>query len=99
MRLPRNELRPCAHWPAETTGRPGPVRAPGAPPTLVVGATGDVATPYAAAVRVADALDDGVLVTRDGVGHTSYGQSGCIDDAVDRYLVELVVPGPGTRCE
>jgi hypothetical protein len=26
------------------------------------------------------------------------GSSSCVDDAVTRYLVDLTVPAPGTRC-
>ena len=41
----------CAVWPAPPTRPVGPVAAAGAPPILVVGTTGDPATPYQWAVR------------------------------------------------
>jgi hypothetical protein len=91
-----NELRLCAFWPATTPvpdiGRPTPN------PVLVLGNTGDVATPYASAVTVAGDLDRGVLVTLEGRGHTSFGRSSCVDDHLRRYLEELVTPPAGARC-
>jgi pimeloyl-ACP methyl ester carboxylesterase len=41
-----NEVRPCAFWRAPTVGVPAPVHARGSAPILVVGNTGDVATPF-----------------------------------------------------
>ena len=34
----------------------------------------------------------------EGDGHTSYGQSACIDAAVEQYLIERVLPAEGTAC-
>jgi pimeloyl-ACP methyl ester carboxylesterase len=93
-----NELLPCAFWPAPPVGHPGDVRAPGTPPILVIGNTGDAATPYEQAVKVAGNLEHGVLLTYDGNGHTAYGRSACIDDAVTAYLVDLRTPPPNTTC-
>ena len=59
---------------------------------LVVGATDDPSTPYSGAVTLATTLDDAALLTRVGQGHTSYGDSQCIRDAVDAYLVDLTAP-------
>jgi pimeloyl-ACP methyl ester carboxylesterase len=92
-----NELLPCAFWPQGTL-EPTPVRAPGTPPILVVGSTGDAATPYETAVAVADRLGSGVLLTVDLDGHVAIGDSECADAAVTRYLVDLAVPAPGARC-
>ncbi len=93
-----NELLPCAYWPVDPVSDAGPISAPGTPPILVIGNTGDVATPYSSAVAVAETLADAVLVTYDGEGHTSLGRSDCIDDVMVDYLVDLVVPDPGVRC-
>lgn len=93
-----NEMLPCATWAARSRTRPGPVSAPGAPPILVVGNTGDAATPYENAVAVAGMLDTGVLVTADIDGHTAYGWNRCVTDVVDAYLVELVVPEADPVC-
>ncbi len=93
-----NELLPCAFWPVPPAGTPAPVSAPGAPPVLVIGNTGDAATPVEQAERVAAELESGVLLTYEGQGHTSYGSSECVDGAVAAYLVELRAPDPGTVC-
>ncbi len=91
---------PCAYWPVDPTGSAQPVRAPGARPILVVGTTGDPATPYAWAAALARQLESGVLLTYEGSVHTAYGKgSGCIDTAVDRYLLTGEPPEPDARCE
>ena len=91
---------PCATWPAPAEGAPEPVAATGAAPILVVGTTRDPATPYESAQGLARQLDSGRLLTYDGDGHTAYRQgSGCIDKAVDAYLLEGTVPAAGTRCD
>jgi pimeloyl-ACP methyl ester carboxylesterase len=86
-----NELLPCAFWPAGTYD-PVPVDAAGAPPILVVGSTGDAATPYATAVATARRLESGVLLTVELDGHVALGDSDCADAAITRYLVDLAVP-------
>jgi hypothetical protein len=88
----------CAVWPVPATGTVGPIHADGSPPILVVGSTGDPITPYAWAQSLAAQLQHGVLLTRVGDGHTAYRASTCIRDDVDRYLIDLTVPTPGTRC-
>lgn len=90
----------CASWPAEPTGVRERVSADGAAPILVIGTTGDPATPYAWAVSLAEQLSSGVLVTRVGEGHTGYRKgNACVDDTVDAYLVDGTVPGQDVRCE
>jgi hypothetical protein len=87
----------CLFWPVAAERDPGPVRAEGAPPIVVVGSTGDTATPYIWAEALADELASGVLLTREGEGHTGYVFSPCIRGAVDTYLLELNVPD-GETC-
>ena len=89
----------CSLWPVPATGRPGPIHASGSPPILVVGTTGDPATPYSEAQALASELQHGVLLTRVGEGHTAYPFSSCIRAAVDAYLLHLTLPAPGTRCK
>jgi pimeloyl-ACP methyl ester carboxylesterase len=88
----------CAVWPVPATRTPGRIRATGAPPILVVGTTGDPATPYAWAVSLAKQLQRGVLLTRDGVDHVAYFYSSCVRGIVQSYLVAGTVPAPGTTC-
>jgi len=72
----------------------------GAAPILVIGTTGDPATPYRWAEALASQLESGVLVTFEGEGHTAYGQSPCIDEIVDEYLLDGTVPvEDAARCE
>jgi hypothetical protein len=92
-----NALLPCAFWP-QGTYTPEPVEAEGSPPILVIGSTGDAATPYAAAVAVADRLASGALLTVEIEGHVALGDSPCATERATRYLVDLAVPEPGARC-
>jgi hypothetical protein len=66
----------------------------------VIGTTRDPATPYAWAVSLADQLAEGVLLTRNGQGHTGFaGKSVCVDAIATRYLIDLEVPAEGTECD
>ncbi len=87
----------CAFWPVPPTGSPAPLHAPGAPPILVVGTTHDPATPYEWAQALASQLDSGVLLTRDGDGHTAYFSSTCVQNWADSYLTTLAMPPQGDR--
>ena len=88
----------CSRWPAPAARQPSPVSPEGAPPVLVVGTTGDPVTPYPWSVALADQLD-AALLTWEGEGHTAYRRgSRCIDAAVDRYLLDGVLPGEGATC-
>ncbi len=93
-----NELLPCATWAAPPSGSPRAITAPDAPPVLVVGNTGDAATPYENAVVVAERLESGVLVTVEEEGHTAYGANRCASELIDTYLLTLAVPGADPRC-
>ncbi|WP_077801089.1 alpha/beta hydrolase [Streptomyces sp. JHA26] len=91
----------CTDWPVAGAADHPDVSAPGAPPVLVIGNTGDPATPYEGAGRMADALGRGVGVelTWKGQGHGAYGGgSDCVDSAVDAYLLKGTVPKDGKVC-
>lgn len=89
----------CGQWPVRPVRTPAPVRASGAPPVLVVGTTGDPATPYEWARSLAEQLESGRLLTWEGEGHTAYGRgSACVDGAVDRLLLDGELPGEGATC-
>jgi pimeloyl-ACP methyl ester carboxylesterase len=89
---------PCAYWPVRSSPLPS-IRAAGAPPILVIGNKRDPATPYRWAQALAGDLKSGVLLGRDGNGHTAYMMgSSCVDGFVNRYLVDLAVPRNGTVC-
>ena len=89
---------PCAYWPVRAQEKVAPIHAEGAPPIIVVGTRGDPATPYTWAVSLAKQLDSGRLLTYEGDGHTAYGDSECIDTAVNDYLLKLTQPANGTSC-
>jgi pimeloyl-ACP methyl ester carboxylesterase len=95
-----NELLPCAFWPATppTTDTAPSGWDPSVPPILLVASTRDAATPLDDAERVHRALPNAALVVREGAGHTSFGTSECVSDAVTSYLVELQRPDEGTIC-
>ncbi len=86
-----NELRPCAFWPAEPNRSMDPVVAPGSPPILVVGNTGDYVTVIDEARNVAATLENGHLLTVEADQHASGGIP-CADTAVGRYLVTVEAP-------
>lgn len=89
----------CLNWPAPAVLKPQRLTAPGAAPILVVGTTGDPATPYEWAQSLASQLSSGRLLTRVGSGHTAYlSDSSCIDSAVDDYLVSGNLPPAGKVC-
>lgn len=89
----------CQAWPYEAVREPHKVSASGAAPIVVVGTTGDPATPYPWAQALAAQLESGVLLTWEGQGHTAYGRAGdCIEDAVDSYFIDGTVPDDGARC-
>ncbi|MCX4983304.1 alpha/beta hydrolase [Streptomyces sp. NBC_00572] len=90
----------CAGWPVKGERATPEASAPGAAPVLVVGTTGDPATPYEGAEKMARELGDGVgvLVTNKGEGHGAYGTSRCVTDVVDGYFLKGTVPKYGTTC-
>ncbi|WP_241490403.1 alpha/beta hydrolase [Leucobacter chromiiresistens] len=88
----------CAAWPEQPTSERGPVAGAGAAPILVVGTTGDPATPYRWAESLADQLESGVLVTYQGEGHTAYGENDCVDDTIDAYLLTGATPAADPQC-
>ena len=90
---------PCTFWPVKPDDHPRAIRAPGAPPILVLGTTGDPATPLSWSRALARELDSGTLLVYDGNGHTAFGRGvGCIDDPVVGYLVRGSAPVDGEVC-
>ena len=76
----------CINWPYQGDRERGRSMPTGAAPILVVGTTGDPATPYDWAVALAEQLDSGVLVTYDGEGHTAYNKSNCLRERRRRVV-------------
>ncbi|MFD7567496.1 alpha/beta hydrolase [Streptomyces tendae] len=92
----------CDGWPVPGASRHPEVGAPGAAPVLLVGNTGDPATPYEGAARMAQRLGEkvGVELTYEGEGHGAYDSgNACVQDTVNAYLLNGTLPKPGTVCE
>jgi pimeloyl-ACP methyl ester carboxylesterase len=65
---------------------------------LVVGTTGDPATPYQQAVSLAKLLSGATLLTFEGEGHTAYGSSDCVNKYVEDYLLGDKLPASELLC-
>ncbi|MGI5457814.1 alpha/beta hydrolase [Streptomyces sp. CA-249302] len=91
----------CTDWAVAGAADHPDVSAPGSAPILVVGNTGDPATPYEGARKMVDALGEGVGVelTYKGQGHGAYdSKNKCVQSAVNGYLLDGKVPAAGTVC-
>ncbi|MDP9840948.1 alpha/beta hydrolase [Streptosporangium lutulentum] len=89
----------CTLWPVPGSDEARKVNAAGSAPIVVIGNTGDPATPYEWAPKLAKELGTGVLVTYKGEGHASYlSGDPCVKRTTDGYLLNGKVPAEGTVC-
>lgn len=88
----------CLGWPVKAQNPPGPSRVSGAPPMLIVGNTGDPATPYAWARAVHRQIAGSRLLTYDGTGHTGLLNAPCAREYEVTYLTTGRLPARGTVC-
>ncbi|MBX7444222.1 MULTISPECIES: alpha/beta hydrolase [unclassified Arthrobacter] len=89
----------CADWPYKNLRTPAPVEYRGDSPIVVIGTTGDPATPVDWAASLRKQLGNASLLTWKGEGHTAYGRANsCLEDAVDGYLVSGKIPADNTVC-
>ena len=89
----------CKDWPYKNLRTPAPVEYKGSAEIVVVGTTGDPATPVEWASALRKQLGTASLLTWKGEGHTAYGRSNsCIEKAVDGYLVDGTTPADNTVC-
>ncbi|MGP3985206.1 alpha/beta hydrolase [Streptomyces sp. 3N207] len=94
-------LTSCHDWPVRGRWTTPPVSATGSNPILLVGTTGDPATPYGGTRAMKRELGDdvGVEVTYRGEGHGAYdSRNACVRKVVDGYLLRGRVPKDGTDC-
>jgi pimeloyl-ACP methyl ester carboxylesterase len=92
---------PCSYWTVPPVNQTAtPISAPTAPPVVVVGTTGDPATPIEWAQGLTRQLGPNArLITVDGTTHTSsLDGNRCLDAANVAYLVHLKPPRPGLVC-
>ena len=87
----------CTFYPESHDPRV-PITGKGAGDILVVGTTGDPATPLSSTENMAKALEQGVLLVVEADQHTGYDVNECSRHTVDRYLLTLDVPTANTRC-
>ncbi|WP_432013256.1 alpha/beta hydrolase [Streptomyces cucumeris] len=94
-------LTNCTGWPVAGKADHPDVSAAGSAKTLVIGNTGDPATPYEGARKMSRELgkDVGVDITLKGEGHGGYNSHNpCLTKLVDRYLLDSKIPASGTVC-
>lgn len=87
----------CVFWPAKPDHRIA-ITGIGAGPIIVVGTTGDAATPLASSRKMASTLEDGRLIVVTQDRHTGYGANDCVVDAVDKYLITTKVTFAEKAC-
>jgi pimeloyl-ACP methyl ester carboxylesterase len=88
----------CALWPHRVAERVI-VTGKGAGPIVVIGTTGDAATPLASTRKAAKNLEQGVLIIVEADRHTGYGLNSCVVQNVDAYLISLKAPKNETYCK
>jgi len=88
----------CALWPVKQAAKVT-ITGKGAGPIVVVGTTGDAATPLDSTRKMAQSLEKGILIVVDANQHTGYGANNCVVKAVDDYLIELTIPTNETTCK
>ena len=90
---------PCTTWYGHSSQPPAPASSTTTAPIVVVGTLYDPATPYPWAVALSKQLPTSTLLTYKGDGHTAYGSgSGCINKALETYLLTGAVPAAGLVC-
>jgi len=87
----------CVFWPAKPDKRID-ITGNGAGPIMVVGTTGDAATPLSSSRKMASTLEDGRLIVVSGDRHTGYGTNDCVVSAVDKYLITTKVSFAEKAC-
>jgi pimeloyl-ACP methyl ester carboxylesterase len=87
----------CTFWPTETDARVK-ITGQGAGPIVVIGTTGDAATPLQSSRNMAKALEDGRLIVVNDNRHTGYGSNQCVVDAANKYLITTTVTWSEKDC-
>lgn len=88
----------CGYWPAGDSEE-FILQATGSNPILVIGNLNDPATPYFWSVALAEQLENAILLTYDGDGHTAYMRgSKCVDSAVDNFFLGSEIPESNLTC-
>lgn len=89
----------CSYWPNAKEAKPFNVDNSKGNKVMVIGTTGDPATPVQAARDVAKKLENSTYLEFTGEGHTAYGRSNaCVTDTVDKFLLYEIAPENQTNC-
>ncbi|GAA2776890.1 alpha/beta hydrolase [Saccharopolyspora taberi] len=93
-------VEPCVFWNRPDVSMPTPT-GNGVPPVLMVQSVHDAATPFEGARQAHERFAGSRMLTVTGEGdHGVYaGGNACVDDVVESYLVDGVVPGADLTCE
>lgn len=83
------EMLVCASWPRDPVGTIG-IGADTDTRIVVVGSTGDAATPLSGTLNMVRQLGNARVIVSTLEQHTTYGADDCVTEAVDEYLIELV---------
>ncbi|KAF2704168.1 hypothetical protein K504DRAFT_494932 [Pleomassaria siparia CBS 279.74] len=86
----------CIGWPAPLANPPAKLKVQTKDPILMVSVIRDPSTSYTWAVGMLEEIENHVLLTRNGDGHTSWGFGGVTTDAINHFLVTTEPPAPGT---
>jgi pimeloyl-ACP methyl ester carboxylesterase len=70
----------------------------GYPAGMIVHGERDTTTPYTNGVAMARALHEPLLTVRDNGNHGHYGVDQCVTEAVNRYLVDGLLPKDNDQC-
>ncbi|MEY3617795.1 MAG: hypothetical protein RL726_493 [Actinomycetota bacterium] len=87
----------CVFWPEAIDPRVT-ITGAGAGPIVVIGTTGDSATPLEGTRNMARVLEDGRLIVVTAEQHTGYTSDACAQRIADAYLLDLVIPDEETNC-
>jgi pimeloyl-ACP methyl ester carboxylesterase len=91
-------LTPCAFWPTSPAEEPTVIN--NNRPALIVSATGDPVTPYAGQLAMHRALKGSRQLTLAGAyRHGVFPHSPCVDDTVNRYLGNGLLPSSDLTCD
>ena len=70
----------------------------GYPTGVVIQGDGDPATQYAGGPAMASTLNDRLISVRDTGRHGQYGHNQCVNDRIDNYLINGVLPPSRSEC-
>ncbi|MEO3867544.1 alpha/beta fold hydrolase [Nonomuraea sp. B12E4] len=93
-----SDVTGCLGWQGKVSNPQHRLKISGAPPILIAKGSADVGTPAAWNYAVAQQIPDAIVLENDMVGHGQFRNSVCAHDVIARYLIDLRMPAPGTRC-